>query len=151
MSFNPKSGGCVCGQVRYELTASPITCYACHCTQCQTISGSGFSLSAIAEIANIRVLAGDVSESTFQINGSDRSRHYCSNCGTLVWFSSPLFPGIVAIKAGTFDDTSWFRPIAHLWVSSKMPSVEIGDNEIKYDGQPEMADLVALWQEASDA
>ncbi len=150
MVFSSKLGGCICGQIRYELTANPITCYACHCTQCQTISGSGFSLSVIAELEAIIIDAGEVAESTFLINSNDRTRHYCSNCGTLVWFSAPTYPGIVAIKAGTFDDSSWIKPIAHLWVSSKMHWVQLDNDTQKYQGQPAMADLVTLWQEQGD-
>jgi len=31
----PYTGGCQCGQIRYEIRAEPLTLYACHCKECQ--------------------------------------------------------------------------------------------------------------------
>ena len=42
----PIAGGCQCGELRYEITAAPLMIYACHCTNCQRISGSAFGLAA---------------------------------------------------------------------------------------------------------
>ena len=50
MNF-PQSGGCQCGTVRYEITGPPTTVYACHCTECQTQSGSAFAMAAVIPAA----------------------------------------------------------------------------------------------------
>ena len=42
----PQSGGCCCGAVRYELSAPPLAVYNCHCTNCQKITGSAFTVAA---------------------------------------------------------------------------------------------------------
>lgn len=42
---NPYTGRCVCGGIRYQLNAEPLTLYACHCAYCQAQSGSAFGLS----------------------------------------------------------------------------------------------------------
>ena len=39
------SGGCQCGQVRYEVKRDRLAVYACHCNECQKQSASAFSLS----------------------------------------------------------------------------------------------------------
>ncbi|MBI3245138.1 MAG: type II toxin-antitoxin system HicA family toxin [Deltaproteobacteria bacterium] len=39
----PLTGGCQCGNVRYQICESPITLYVCHCTECQRQSSAGFS------------------------------------------------------------------------------------------------------------
>jgi hypothetical protein len=36
----PSKGGCQCEGVRYRITSDPVVVYACHCTTCQTQSGS---------------------------------------------------------------------------------------------------------------
>jgi hypothetical protein len=35
-------GGCHCGYIAYEAEADPAKTYICHCTDCQTLSGSAF-------------------------------------------------------------------------------------------------------------
>ena len=43
----PQTGGCQCGQVRYEITEEPQSVYTCHCLDCQRLTGSAFSLGVI--------------------------------------------------------------------------------------------------------
>ncbi|MGH7052276.1 MAG: GFA family protein, partial [Stellaceae bacterium] len=38
-------GGCVCGAVRYRLTAAPLIVHACHCRDCQRLTGAAFALN----------------------------------------------------------------------------------------------------------
>ena len=40
----PLTGSCLCSNIRYEVTESPQLVYTCHCTDCQRITGSAFSL-----------------------------------------------------------------------------------------------------------
>jgi hypothetical protein len=53
-------GGCICGAVRYELLEKPLFIQACHCTQCQTATGSAFILTMILE-AHSENLNGQIS------------------------------------------------------------------------------------------
>ena len=55
----PQAGGCVCGAVRYELTASPLGAYRCHCKDCQRFSSGGYGLSMPVERANFRQTSGE--------------------------------------------------------------------------------------------
>ena len=55
----PLTGGCVCGSVRYEITAEPFMVYACHCTDCQRITSSAFSIGVV------------VSDEAFRSTGTD--------------------------------------------------------------------------------
>src|SRR5262245_64183152 len=41
------SGGCLCGAVRYEWSAEPLGTAICHCTHCQKVSGSAFSVNVV--------------------------------------------------------------------------------------------------------
>ena len=52
----PLTGGCQCGKIRYEITKAPQLIYTCHCTDCQRITGSAFSLGiALPETAFHRI------------------------------------------------------------------------------------------------
>ena len=53
----PQTGGCLCGALRYEITAPPLVAYTCHCTACQRLTGSAFS-SAVVVAAEACRFAG---------------------------------------------------------------------------------------------
>lgn len=40
----PQAGGCPCEKIRSKITEQPGLVYACHCTDCQHITSSAFSL-----------------------------------------------------------------------------------------------------------
>jgi hypothetical protein len=40
------SGGCLCGKVRYEIDAEPITARACWCRDCQKVGAGGPTVNA---------------------------------------------------------------------------------------------------------
>jgi hypothetical protein len=50
----PLGGGCMCGAVRYEITKVPLRVYACHCTDCQRVTGSAFSLGVVVSADDFR-------------------------------------------------------------------------------------------------
>ncbi|MBT3333776.1 MAG: GFA family protein [Rhodospirillaceae bacterium] len=113
-----KTGGCLCGAVRYELTAEPITTMICSCTICQHSSGSALSTIALVARDALKVegelkgyeYAGD--------SGNKLEINFCPNCGSPVLLNMRNKPDIVSIKVGSFDDTSWFKPKVNIWADS---------------------------------
>ena len=139
------SGSCECKSLTYDFNGEPLTCYTCHCTDCQTSSGSAFGLSMIVNDKDLKMVKGDVSVSLLDYNGVQVKRHHCKQCGTTLWVSADSYPGIIALKPGTFDDTTWFTPIAHLWTRSAQPWVCFDNSIPKYEKQPELSELGELW------
>ena len=43
----PQTGGCQCGAIRYEVKEAPHLVYTCHCTECQRLTGSAFSMALV--------------------------------------------------------------------------------------------------------
>ena len=41
-------GGCLCGDVRYQVAAAPLRVTICHCTFCQRFTGSAFLVEPIS-------------------------------------------------------------------------------------------------------
>lgn len=144
-------GGCGCHSVRYQLTGEPLTCYACHCTDCQTSSGSAFTLAMIVNSDDVDVVEGELAINIQDTNGVEVKRHHCAQCGTALWYSADIYPNILALKPGTFDDTRWFRPIAHLWLRSAQPWVVLDEESSKYQKQPKMLELFSLWEKRRSA
>src|SRR5215470_3774854 len=55
----PQTGGCQCGKIRYEITEAPQLVYTCHCTDCQRLTSSAFSIGIVVPEAGFRLAAGE--------------------------------------------------------------------------------------------
>ncbi len=134
----PLTGGCQCGRHRYAISASPLTVYACHCRDCQTQSGSAFGLS-MPVLRN--ALTGDLDDLGVweRKAASDRivKARFCQRCGTRLFHEPSRNPDVVNVKPGTLDDTSWLRPIGHLWLDSAQPWIQVPDGGLRYRAQPD--------------
>ena len=147
MTTHPKEGGCCCGAIRYSVSAEPITCYACHCTDCQTQSGSAFALSMVVPAPAITLLQGEPARYRTEKGEGYIDQHFCADCGTRLWGTATQMPEIAVIKTGTLQDASWVRPVAHVWTRSAQPWLVFDDDLPTYETQPDdLQDLIRLQQ-----
>src|SRR5690348_810556 len=100
----PREGGCLCGAVRYRLTAVPIVTYTCHCTACQRITGSAFSAAMILPAEAVRFNdAETIGVARIAESGREVRRWVCAAC--LSWLCNGPKPGtapagsVVAVRA----------------------------------------------------
>ena len=119
-------GGCACGKVRYSAEAEPIFQGICHCKSCQKITGTSFSVVvAIPEPA--LKLTGDVT--VYDAKGdTGQGVHstFCPKCGSPILGTADIMQGVVMIRAGTMDDSTWLKPNMEIYCDSKMPWVSLG-------------------------
>jgi len=149
----PLTGGCQCGAVRYEITAAPLTVYACHCTDCQRQSGSAFALSLIAPRDAVRVTKGAPAAwerpGSHAASGTPTDCMFCLECGARLYNLPSRNRAIAVVKPGTLDDTSWLKPVGHIWTKSAQPWLTFEQGTLLYDGPPpDFAALSAAWQTA---
>ena len=143
------TGGCQCGQVRYELSAKPITLYACHCRDCQKQSASAFGMSMPVPREALVILKGQPKQWRRSSNsGREVICFFCGNCGTRLFHNPSRNPKITNIKPGTLDDTSWLSPAGHLWTGSAQGWVTISGQALCYEAQPQ--DFTALIEKFSE-
>lgn len=141
-----QQGTCQCNKICYQLNAEPLTCYACHCSDCQSSSGSAFSMSMIVNSKDLTIISGEPAVNKTEQNGIQVQRHYCAECGTILWYSADVYAGLAALKPGTFTDTSWFKPVAHVWTGSAQTWFQLPADAMSYEKQPELSELIDLWQ-----
>lgn len=118
-----RTGGCLCGAVRYELTADPMFQVACHCTDCQRASGGSPTLAMIVPPDAVKITKGQVKRFVSQgDSGADVVREFCENCGSPL-FSRPMAGGaqIVVVKIGSLDDPTGFAPQVDMYMDSARP------------------------------
>ena len=144
----PYSGRCVCDAVQYRLTAEPLTLYACHCTDCQALSGGAFRISMPVLRDAVEVLRGAPEAFSYSpIGASPKHGRRCAACSTWLWGEPERLPQVVVIRPSTLDDRSWIEPVAHIWVRSAQAWVHIPDDVLRFDGQPpDERDLVRAWR-----
>ncbi|MBT6273082.1 MAG: hypothetical protein HOI95_03000 [Chromatiales bacterium] len=61
MSDTVHEGGCLCGDVRYQVTGDPDIVVVCHCTWCQRRTGTAFAVIPKWEMSAFELTAGMLS------------------------------------------------------------------------------------------
>lgn len=125
-----RTGGCLCGAIRYRVSHEPLFLHACHCTDCQTTSGSAFSTTWITENSSVELLQG-TTEVLDTISGSGKCYELsaCGACGSGLWaVLRDSREDLLFLRAGTLDETDQLVPMAHIYTRSKQAWVILPDN-----------------------
>lgn len=137
----PWEGGCRCGAVRVRVTAPPLLASACHCTGCQRMSASAFSLTL-----SIPAQGFAVTERTPVIGGlrgPEVHHHHCDQCKSWVFTTVEGMDFFVNLRATMLDDHAWFVPYLETWTSEALPWAKTGAAR-SYATQPEMEEYQQL-------
>ena len=117
-----RNGGCLCGAVRYECSGEPQFALQCHCRDCQRQSGASHVAAVRMPVAGFRVTQGAPQRYVARSDaGNEITRVFCGDCGTPLYVQVSTRPDIVGLRVCTFDDPSWFRPDANIFVKSAQP------------------------------
>jgi hypothetical protein len=115
------TGGCACGQVRYELTAVPARMLNCHCRDCQRASGSAFAAILIVPADGLR-LSGELRYHAVTSERNTRiERGFCPTCGSPIAGRLGARSDVVILQAASLDDPSMFSPQVNIWTRSAPP------------------------------
>jgi hypothetical protein len=119
-------GGCACRAIRYKLTESPLIVHACHCRDCQRLTGGPFVINIWIETKFVE--PGPVAPKSFRLmGGSGKHPHdvfFCESCGTTVWSRYHIVPSdCLFVRAGTLDTPDAVWPDVHIHTRSKLPWV----------------------------
>ena len=145
----PIEGGCACGAVRYRLSESPLCVYTCHCSDCQTLTTSVFSLNGVVRAGALEILSGELKTWIRTADSGNRiPQHVCATCGVRIYTEAPQSPGTRTLRLGSLDDTSWLKPAAAIWMQSAQPWVRMPEETLLYDlGADDFRPIVAKWRE----
>ncbi len=105
-----QTGGCLCGDIRYQVSAPPLRVTFCHCRFCQRARGGPYAVEPIFNADDMTLTQGEPKTYDHVSTGSGKViiNHFCKRCGTGLYYTFERFPGFVGIHAGTFDDPNWF-------------------------------------------
>lgn len=123
-------GGCLCGKVRYQISAELIDADHCHCSMCRRQHGAAFATYAQCEPDSFQWLAGEELTKVFTPN-SNAGWCFCSECGSSL--AATLNGKITSIALGSVEGDVEIKPAAHIFVTSKANWYDICDDLPQYD------------------
>jgi hypothetical protein len=109
-------GACHCGRIRFEAEVDPAQVSVCHCTDCQTLSGTAFRVSVPAGREDFRLLSGEpkryvkVAES-----GNRRVQGFCAECGTPIYATNEGKAEVYNLRVGAIRQRAELPPLLQIW------------------------------------
>jgi hypothetical protein len=126
----PLQGGCLCGSVRFEITAPLLSAGYCHCTHCQRRTGTGSSANGRVPQDGFRLLQGAEELRSYQ-PPEGVPKLFCASCGSALFSGNPLSDEEVAVRLGALDGDPGIRPEYRQFVRSAVPWEAIPDDTLE--------------------
>lgn len=130
-----RTGGCLCGQVRYRLTGEPVATRICWCRDCQHIAGNG-TANTLFPSAAIEVTGTPADYQRTADSGQQVRRRFCARCGCHLFADSTGRPGFTVVRVGTLDEPSSVQPSANIWSGSAPGWACLDERLDRLQGQP---------------
>jgi hypothetical protein len=128
------TGGCLCGEVRYEVGAEPLWVCHCHCSKCRKQTGAALSTYVGFPAGTVRWLAR---EPTRYRSSKDVERSFCSTCGSTIGFHRVHE---TSLSVGSFDQpediVAGVNVCVHVWYQEHISWFDTADSWPRYDQFP---------------
>ena len=95
------TGGCFCGENRFEITQPAVDTHRCHCSICRRLQGAAYVTLSIFPIQSLRWTKGgklDTFHSSEKVH-----RHRCQRCGTPLTITLDALPDVIAVTRSSLD------------------------------------------------
>jgi hypothetical protein len=130
-------GRCHCGAISYEAEIDPDGVRICHCTDCQTLTGSAYRVNVQTPAASFVLRSGQpkiyikIAES-----GNQRAHAFCPDCGTPIYAAAPgPNPPNYALRVGTLKQRHELTPKRQIWSRSQLPWAQDLHDVVRVDRQ----------------
>jgi hypothetical protein len=128
-------GGCLCGKVRFRVTAPPLDSGYCHCRMCQRNSGA----PTVAWVTfPAESFSWTAAEPGSYASSALARRSFCTTCGSYLVFKSEKSPAEVAVNTACLNFPNAFPPRKHVFVASQIPWFETADDLPRHLGFDEI-------------
>ncbi|SMX31477.1 GFA family protein [Actibacterium lipolyticum] len=123
-----KTGSCLCGAVRYQVTGPMRPVIACHCVQCR--KSSGHHVAATSAPRDDVMIEGEV---TWYASSDEARRGFCGTCGSQLFWDGP--GKNLSIFAGTLDNPTGLTLAGHIFCADKGDYYDIADGTPQSEGE----------------
>jgi hypothetical protein len=109
------TGSCLCGCVKFEIDAAPITARICWCRLCQKIGAGSATVNVAFPTTSIRIYGVPGDHVSIADSGNVMHRRFCPSA---------------------LDDPTIAQPVATIWTSQAPAWASISLSLQRFDGQP---------------
>ena len=117
-------GGCLCGNVKFRVTAAAIETGYCHCRMCQRNSGAPVVAWTTFPATSFSWTAGSPAS---YVSSPEIRRQFCADCGSYLVFRQEDSTE-VSVNTASLDDPAPFQPRMHIFVESRIPWFRTDDD-----------------------
>ncbi len=98
-------GSCHCGQITFEAEIDPDAVRICHCTDCQTLTGSAYRVNVQTPATSFVVLRSRTPKTYIKTaeSGNKRAHAFYPNCGTPIYAAAPHDTQTYGLRVGTLE------------------------------------------------
>ena len=118
-------GSCHCGYIRFEAEADPDKTTICHCTDCQTSTGTAFRTNIPVPGNSFKMLSGEptIYVKTTAESGNPRAQAFCPKCGSPIYSTTPGDgpKQSYMVRVGVLRQRDQFVPKLQNWYRSARP------------------------------
>ena len=111
-------GHCHCGSIAYEAEIDPARVSACHCSDCQMLTGSAFRVSVPAPAESFTLTGTPKTYIKVADSGNRRIHAFCPECGAPVYSSAVSDPPTYSLRVGCLDERAELPPRRQIWCQS---------------------------------
>ena len=121
-----RTGGCMCGAVRFQTTGEPARTIHCHCEDCRKHTGAPVVTLPVFRVEQV-AFSGE--ERTVYPSSPTVGRAFCAKCGTSLTFETELaeYGQLCAVHISTFDDPESLRPTHHSFYAERIGWFDVAD------------------------
>lgn len=114
-------GRCHCGYITFEADIDPEAVGICHCTDCQTLSGTAFRTVVMAKKESFKLLTGKPKEYVKTAeSGNQRVQAFCPECGTPIYAAAVGEAQVFGLRVGAIAQRGQLKPKRQIWARSAL-------------------------------
>ena len=114
-SGRERTGGCLCGSIRYRLQGPLRHVICCHCENCRRTHGHYAAYTALDRAC--LQLTSDATLVWYHDASPDTYRGFCNRCGASLFWDAGKGSERISVAAGTLDDASGLKTVGHIFLA----------------------------------
>ncbi|MGZ4382248.1 MAG: GFA family protein [Gaiellaceae bacterium] len=127
-------GSCLCGGVRFEVTAPFLRASHCHCARCRKHSGTFGETQGRVPREGFRLVSGEELLRVYRSEPGAAAKVFCSVCGSSLFGNEWPEGDQIGIRLGALDGDPGIRPQFHTFVASRAAWEDLPDDGLpRYD------------------
>ncbi|MEE4920062.1 GFA family protein [Pseudomonas alliivorans] len=119
------SGGCHCGNLRYQFDAPLKDIAHCHCSICRRTSGGTVMTWLTVPLTSFQWLAGSPA---IYDSGPTCIRYFCGNCGAHAALFTRNSPQEIDVVIATLDHSELAAPARHIFIENRLPWLHLDEH-----------------------